>query len=1039
MLNKIFKSTGHAVVRKPLFSIESVYELSEEKLKKLIHQPDFLEAVWLASPTLYSQALKWEKGELNDRQTKKVIYSLAKYYQRLCTRTTPFGLFAGTSVVHFDSLPSTRLNQVKRRSTRIDMEFICSLIDLIEQNSSLRPQLLYKANSSIYTVLNKIRYVEYAFKGNKRIYSISEVEANNVIDRIINDSKVNDSNYEHLLSIIDVPDVSVEEKVVFINELIDNQILVSNLQPVITNTNPVNGLITELNKCNTEGSFTNLITVLKSINDQLDRLDLEEFNEDRIVIYRKVAHSLKSLGIEYDIGKLFQVDISFLNPDVSLLSNDEVDGMLKKIDSSFLMQTKSTSSLSVFATKYRERYGEADMPLTQVLDPDVGIGFPIMNDSSDTPLVNDLTVKNNSRNIAPSDIDNFLLKILINANVNKKYSIDFNDEIGKYFKSSDNIDSDFQPSLRATLKKVVLNEKEYLCLKSISGHSALDTFSRFTHVDTELEDVVQTISKHEKNVLKNSVVAEIIHLPESRIGNIISRNNIYDYQIGYCGNTSVSKEFVIDINDIVVSVNSHNKVIIKSKALQKEIVPRLCNAHNFTLSPLPIYEFLCALQNQSNVKNVLFDWGLHKPHFKFLPRVVQDNIILSPLMFNVEHDDIRDIVRKINDGVDFAAIKLDIEKWRELSEIPERAYLAVYDNELFIDFKNELSVRTFFNEVKSIPRFVLTEFLDFPRNDNEKSYANEYMIPLLNRYNNRREFRKPVQAEEVDIKPKLVLGTEVVYFKLYGGHKYLEDWLVNDLKPIVQKLFEADFISKWFFIRYHDSDYHIRVRLFVKNAKHITEVIKQIKGITESYLEKDVFSKLVFDTYEREMSRYKGKHIIASEDFFCSDSNYVCDMISLFKDSVDPERYRWTATLININSILNLAGLDTQKKSEIFSFLRKAFFEEHGGDKGLHKLLNAKYRKEKDLVESVLDAEVYTDAYFQEHINLINTRAAALKNVFAKLNTELNEDDLTEIVCSFIHMTCNRTFVSSQRKYELVLYDFLERYYKSLLHRNKIS
>jgi len=48
-----------------------------------------------------------------------------------------------------------------------------------------------------------------------------------------------------------------------------------------------------------------------------------------------------------------------------------------------------------------------------------------------------------------------------------------------------------------------------------------------------------------------------------------------------------------------------------------------------------------------------------------------------------------------------------------------------------------------------------------------------------------------------------------------------------------------------------------------------------------------------------------------------------------------------------------------------------------------------------------------------------------------------NKDVQLYLLPSFIHMSVNRLFPTSQRKYELLLYFFLETYYYSLAARNK--
>ena len=105
--------------------------------------------------------------------------------------------------------------------------------------------------------------------------------------------------------------------------------------------------------------------------------------------------------------------------------------------------------------------------------------------------------------------------------------------------------------------------------------------------------------------MKECVVAEIAHVPEVRTGNILSRPHLREYEISYLTNTTLDDDHVIPVNDLMVSV-SNNRVVLRSKRLKKEIVPRLTTAHNFSKGT-PVYRFLCELQNQGCISALSFN------------------------------------------------------------------------------------------------------------------------------------------------------------------------------------------------------------------------------------------------------------------------------------------------------------------------------------------------------------------------------------------------------------------------------------------------
>tara|TARA_R100000789_G_scaffold100433_1_gene110619 strand:- start:1972 stop:2247 length:276 start_codon:yes stop_codon:yes gene_type:complete len=57
------------------------------------------------------------------------------------------------------------------------------------------------------------------------------------------------------------------------------------------------------------------------------------------------------------------------------------------------------------------------------------------------------------------------------------------------------------------------------------------------------------------------------------------------------------------------------------------------------------------------------------------------------------------------------------------------------------------------------------------------------------------------------------LGSEWLFYKIYVGPKTGDALLTQAVKPLVYKLVSDSLVEKWFFIRYTDPNFHIRLRL----------------------------------------------------------------------------------------------------------------------------------------------------------------------------------------------------------------------------------
>ena len=165
--------------------------------------------------------------------------------------------------------------------------------------------------------------------------------------------------------------------------------------------------------------------------------------------------------------------------------------------------------------------------------------------------------------------------------------------------------------------------------------------------------------------------------------------------------------------------------------MNKRIIPRLSNAHNYSNRSLPVYQFLCDLQNQ-NLRSFLgFNWGSPLNSLSFRPRVIYKNLIISPASWTVKKEEISDFY-KTKDDNDLEGV---VKVWREKLKAPKLVLLSIGDNALFVSFENLLSIKTFLASVKNLNYFSLKEFLFDPENAAVKSeqgvYTNEIVFSFF--------------------------------------------------------------------------------------------------------------------------------------------------------------------------------------------------------------------------------------------------------------------------------------------------------------------
>ena len=296
--------------------------------------------------------------------------ALLKYIARLSSRATPFGIFAGCSTGKIAA--STQI-QIKDKEyhevfTQFDMHYWISLLQDIAKNSDVQKHLNYYCNTSLYKIANFYRYVEYQYINKKREHVLSSIRANSVLDLLIENSK-NGLSFKELVNLIIDDESEMEEASEFLLELIDNQILVSELDATITGNLEMKRIIKILQ---TIPNFISEYQILKEMDLLLEKnvniIDAEQQ-------FEKLKNLVDKLNIEYEEKFLLQTDL-YLKTTSATLSK-KVSGKIKNAIYflSKIRRNKENPNLASFKNAFLKRYETREMPLSVVLDAELGIGY----------------------------------------------------------------------------------------------------------------------------------------------------------------------------------------------------------------------------------------------------------------------------------------------------------------------------------------------------------------------------------------------------------------------------------------------------------------------------------------------------------------------------------------------------------------------------------------------------------------------------------------------------------------------------------------
>lgn len=1007
---KNLKFSDKFVVRSPLNGFNSMDDLNEEFLLNFwTKTPLFRESVYLASPIVYNQIEKYFQDSYKpfEHKEKKIIYTLTKYYKRFTTRSTPFGMFSALDVLYIGDSDKKSVDiESFERVTRLDNHFISILINNIQSNHLYSKKFKYKLNSSLYELKDSYRYIEYEINNTQKKYNISSLDKEMYLDRIIEVSKEYNS-IDSLISKLVSEEVDYEEAEEFIFDLIDNQILISDLEPSVVGGDPLSQLITKLYEYNDE-IFNPIIKVLEKTKIELLNLDISKINQ--ISSYESIIRYFNKLSLEFDNKNLFQVDckLQILNNNLggsyvnNLLQLKKGLNLLEKIT----IQKKNP--LEKFISDYQNRYDTTIQPLSKVLDSDIGLELNLLDEED---LKDDkIFIENTFFNKYLETIKNNELTINISDDDFKTIQID-----NKSFSSA------FSTNIIYSI--VNLKNKDYIYFKGFGGNSAIDLLGRFTHLSKDILDFVFDIRNHEISLAGEQILADIIFLPEARIGNILTREKIFDYHIQYLGNSNLEKENIININDLFIEIKN-NKVLLRSRKHKKYVIPRLSNAHNYVTSSIPIYKFLCLTQSQF-IKGLYPTYGYLNKILKFQPRIVYENIILRAATWTFSKEEFEKVINYFKDG-DTANLFLELSLIVKENNLPEKLLLSEGDNELFINLNNSLSIETFINEIANKKKFILKEFFT-PGSLIKKGSTfliNEIVHPMLNIEKLETEFI----LKHDNIKESYVIGEEWLFYKIYGGEHILEKLLLDFFDVFDKKniLFQ-----KWFFIRFHDSDgYHLRVRFLSSNKEDRILLNEIVQDYFSIYLKNELLSHFSNETYRRELERYHRDllNIEKTETFFYFDSQCIIKILK--KDSFNIEE-RMFISIMNIDDILNSFDYSISEKYVLVKNLREAFFIEFGKNKNHNQSLRKKFKEIKDSIKNLLPYERDIKTDFNNQLDEIFIE----RDILLKKHIKTDKETISTLISSYLHMSIDRLFLNNNRWYEFCSYDALEKYYSGLIVR----
>ena len=600
----------------------------------------------------------------------------------------------------------------------MNLDILIYLCDQLTKDSTVKKKLKYFNNTTLYHLRNKIRYIEPLYGENslEMINTISSVTSNNVLIRLLDKAK-NGISYQEILSLLISFGYKEKESIHFIDELLDSGMFISELIPLIEKGDFINQVT---NKLDNIGVFNSQIHQIKSVLSKFSKASnfVNSEIEDELpstLDFKKMTRSILSKNIMF--SDTFTIDKN--------ISKD----IIKGIKLLYVLSEKHINNrLTHFKTQFESRFGSEEISLVKILDPEIGIGYGDRN-ASGTSVLDLLTGINFEERKEKKKGSHTLFELLKN-----KPSI--SDEIvldeKKYNQLIKEIELDVPDTFSCAIElgENHLNDT-IINLKTVGTISASVLTSRYTDFSEEVYEFNQDVFLKEQELHDDQIVAEICYIPENESSNIIGRKGGRSYQINYLSGPSKTNSNSIDVEDLTISL-VYGKFVLKSQKLNKEIIPRHSNPYNYHNNSMPVFNFLCDLQEERyQVIDLSLNTHKYAFDFQFIPRIIFKNMILSPKFWGIFKSDIEYFYLE-KDQSKLVSL-LDI--WRKKIKMPDEIYLVNQAGDLYFNFKYEVSINAFIKAVKNKDRFLIKEFFyddhkSMIRDASGQEYAHELIVSL---------------------------------------------------------------------------------------------------------------------------------------------------------------------------------------------------------------------------------------------------------------------------------------------------------------------
>lgn len=822
------------------------------------------EAVEYASPVLTRQVEKVCAGRHPDaRQVRRTVLSMAKYLLRMTGRATPFGLFAGVAPASFGPEPAVRWGEGHHAVARAGSSWLADVVARLESCPELRERLQLVANNLSFVRGGRL-VVPYPPRshGKHRTAPVEVSMLHTPAVRLAVEAARSPIRSDELAGklAVEFPTTPRSKIECLLTDMVERRVLISSLHAPATVTDALGHLMEQLETANAGDipHVADLLCRLQEIDQGLARHNRAASTTAGRGIRTGVAEKMTALSAaaRQPLAVDLRVDCTLVLPRLVTREAEAAASTLARLTA----HPFGTTAWQSYHTRFFERYGiGALVPVLDVVDPDVGIGFPAGYLGADP-----------EPRAAVSGRDQRLLALAQEAALDGREEIILDERLVADLTVGDHTRTWVPPHLELCFELQSASEEALgrgeFDLAVVSASRGVGTMTgRFVGL---LEPADQ---ERMDGTLARLPPSDVDALPVQLSFSPLAHGDMHVTRAPELLPTVISlgehrepSGTVIELADLAVACDSR-RLSLAWLSRRQRLEPTVLHALDLRAHTPPLARFLVEVGKAQAAVVAAFDWGTAS-HLPFLPRVRHGRAILSPARWLLDR-----AALPLSDAP-WPAWREALAAWRARRRLPNLVYLTERDQRLKLDLDQAAHLVLLRSHLASAEHAVLTEAPASGRHGWFGGRAHEIVVPMTATQLPTRRTVPPVSATQVIGRDHghLPGASTWLYAKLYG---HLERQAEILAKHLPELLSEWDEPPTWWYIRYRDPEWHLRLRIALPDAQDFGPAAHRVSTWAGCLHRQGLLRDVQFATSYPETGRWgSGALLAAAEEVFSTDS-----------------------------------------------------------------------------------------------------------------------------------------------------------------------